>query len=71
MSEQHPKSVGEHGVDECLYWEYLAAKDRSDATRDLHDAILTGQAWSRWLAEFVPDPTARRAVHGNVVQFHK
>lgn len=63
-----PIAFGDY--DATLWWEYLAARDKAETSRDIHDAAMAGRAYARWMAEFLPEPV-RRAVHGNVVPIRK
>lgn len=46
-----------------LWREWIELRDKAMTSGDMHDGLAAGRAWSRWLAEFVPDGNAKRAVH--------
>jgi hypothetical protein len=52
---------------DAIWNDYKIARDKAAVSNNIEDAVAAGRAWSRWLAEFVPDGAARDAVHGNVV----
>ncbi|WP_445490232.1 hypothetical protein [Rhodopseudomonas sp. RCAM05734] len=47
-----------------LWAEWIEFRDIAVKSGDMQDGIAAGKAWSRWLAEFVPDRGIRQAVHG-------
>ena len=54
-----------------LWREWITLRDVAVNSGDMQDGIAAGKAWSRWLAEFVPDRVTRQAVHGDGVQSPK
>lgn len=48
---------------ERLWREWLEARQKAMTSNDVDDGIEAGRAWSRWLAEFVPEGDTKRAVH--------
>jgi hypothetical protein len=40
-----------------LWDAYLAAREKSDHTRDISDGIAAGKAWARWLQRFTGKPS--------------
>ncbi|MDB5619499.1 hypothetical protein [Tardiphaga sp.] len=49
---------------ERLWREFIEASRRAEKSHDIQDGFAAGRAWSRWLAEFVPDGSTKTAVHG-------
>jgi hypothetical protein len=48
--------------------EYAEHKERYEQSRDINDALAAGRAWSRFLAEFIPDGPTKQAVHGEALR---
>lgn len=48
--------------------EYSEHRERFEVSRDIKDALAAGRAWSRFLAEFVPDGKTKEAVHGHALR---
>ncbi len=52
---------------ERLWREFAEARDKAIGSNDINDGIEAGRAWSRFLAEYVPEGGAKRAAHGHVI----
>ena len=49
---------------ERLWREFIEASRKAELSHNIEDGFAAGRAWSRWLAEFVPDGSTKAAVHG-------
>lgn len=48
--------------------EYTEYREKYEVTRDIDDAFAAGRAWSRFIAEFLPDGPNKDAVHGDALR---
>lgn len=46
-----------------LWREFVEAREKAFTSRDINDGIAASRAWSRFLAEYLPEGDNKRAVH--------